>query len=522
MSQGQLSEDLLKQIGAYTAGMQKNVSLILNKGDHEERDNLKKFLGAVASCSDRLSVEERDMSNILRSPVSFSLEAEGDVTGISFSGIPSGHEFNSLILAILQCGGVPSKLDDSNIQIIKSVNEKLRFEVFVSLNCHNCPDIVQMINQFALLNENIEAEMIDGGLFQEIIAERNITGVPCVYVNGEPFSQGRTSSATLIQKLGGFRKRVTEVKPKEFLLQDLVVIGAGPAGVSAAIYGARKGFKTTIVAETLGGQLKDTLGIENFISIPSTTGAELSNCLTEHLQHYDITLRTDLTVSTVKTGDKKSVRLNSGEIIESTAVIIATGAQWRKLGVPGEEENMGNGVAYCPHCEGPFYKGKDVAVVGGGNSGIEAAVDLANIVKSVTVLEYLPELKADQVLIDRARSKGNIHLKTNAETTQILSSDGHVTGLAYRDRDTEEIIEIDVLGVFVQIGLLPNTDFLNGVVELNRHGEIIIDDAGATSEPGIFACGDVTTVPYKQIVVSVGEGAKAAISASEYLQTQMA
>ena len=271
----------------------------------------------------------------------------------------------------------------------------------------------------------------------------------------------------------------------------------------------------------MGGQLKDTLGIENFISIPSTTGAELSNCLMEHLQHYDITLRTDLTVSTVKTGDKKSVILNSGEIIESTAVIIATGAQWRKLGVPGEEENMGNGVAYCPHCEGPFYKGKDVAVVGGGNSGIEAAVDLANIVKSVTVLEYLPELKADQVLIDRARNKENIHFVNNAETTQILSSDGHVTGLAYRDRDTEEIIEIDVLGVFVQIGLLPNTDFLNGVVELNRHGEIIIDDAGATSEPGIFACGDVTTVPYKQIVVSVGEGAKAAISASEYLQTQL-
>ena len=521
MSVAELSSELLEQISSYTAGMKRNVSLILNTGEHQERNNLKKFLGAVAGASERLSIEERDAGNMLRSPISFSLEVEGEDTGISFSGIPSGHEFNSLILAILQSGGVPSKLDESNVAVIKSIDEELRFEVFVSLNCHNCPDIVQLINQFALLNKNIQSEMIDGGLFQDIIAERDITGVPCVYVNGKPFSQGRASSANLIEKLADFSRDEIEVKTGENDAQDLVVIGAGPAGVSAAIYGARKGFKTTIVAETMGGQLKDTLGIENFISIPSTTGAELSSSLSKHLQQYDIKLRTDLTVSKIKTGDKKAVILNSGEVIESTAVIIATGAQWRKLGVPGEEENMGNGVAYCPHCEGPFFKGKDVAVIGGGNSGIEAAVDLANIVKSVTVFEYLPELKADQVLIDRATRKENITIKTNVETTRILSSDGHVTGLAYKDRETGKATEVELLGVFVQIGLLPNTSFLDDVVELNGHGEIIINDAGATSVPGIFACGDVTTVPHKQIVVSVGEGAKAAISASEYLQQQL-
>ena len=521
MSVAELSSELLEQISSYTAGMKRNVSIILNTGEHQERNNLKKFLSAVAGASERLSIEERDASNMLRSPISFSLEVEGEDTGISFSGIPSGHEFNSLILAILQSGGVPSKLDESNVAVIKSIDEKLRFEVFVSLNCHNCPDIVQLINQFALLNKNIQSEMIDGGLFQDIIAERDITGVPCVYVNGQPFSQGRASSANLIEKLADFSRDEIEVKTGENDAQDLVVIGAGPAGVSAAIYGARKGFKTTIVAETMGGQLKDTLGIENFISIPSTTGAELSSSLSKHLQQYDIKLRTDLTVSKIKTGDKKAVILNSGEVIESTAVIIATGAQWRKLGVPGEEENMGNGVAYCPHCEGPFFKGKDVAVIGGGNSGIEAAVDLANIVKSVTVFEYLPELKADQVLIDRATRKENITIKTNVETTRILSSDGHVTGLAYKDRETGKATEVELLGVFVQIGLLPNTSFLDDVVELNGHGEIIINDAGATSVPGIFACGDVTTVPHKQIVVSVGEGAKAAISASEYLQQQL-
>ncbi|HSH43141.1 MAG TPA: alkyl hydroperoxide reductase subunit F, partial [Arenicellales bacterium] len=382
----------------------------------------------------------------------------------------------------------------------------------------NCPDVVQALNQFALLNGNISAEMIDGGLFQDTVEERDIQGVPSVYVNGELFANGKVDAARLIDKLIERDPSIRDNASGEQLpLQDVTVVGGGPAGVSAAIYAARKGLKVTVVADRVGGQVQDTMGIENFISVSSTTGPELSAALRQHMDDYDITLKEHLRVTEIEKGDVKTLTLSSGERIETRALVLATGARWRELGVPGEKENIGNGVAYCPHCDGPFFKGRDVAVIGGGNSGIEAALDLAGIVKSVTVLEFMPELKADKVLVDQAQARDNITIIRNAATRRITAPDGKVDGLEYEDRDSGEVRRCDVAGVFVQIGLIPNTQFLDGIVELSPYGEIVIDDKCRTSTEGIFACGDATTVPYKQIVVSMGEGSKASLAAFEYL-----
>ncbi|MGB0867730.1 MAG: alkyl hydroperoxide reductase subunit F, partial [Granulosicoccaceae bacterium] len=395
------------------------------------------------------------------------------------------------------------------------------FEVFISLSCHNCPDIVQTLNQFAILNPLINSEMIDGGLYPALIEERNIQGVPTVYLNGDAFANGKIDTAALVSKLTERNPKLSEqAAPTEQLpLQDVTVIGGGPAGAAAAIYAARKGLAVTLIADRVGGQVKDTMGIENFISVSKTTGPELAGALQAHLDDYEISSREHFEVTKLESGEVKTLHLSSGEQIQSKTVIIATGAKWRELGIPGERENIGNGVAYCPHCDGPFFKAKDVAVIGGGNSGIEAAIDLAGIVKSVTVFEFLPELKADQVLIKQAEKRHNITLLKNMAAQEVLTENGKVVGLQYQDRDTQEIKTSELAGIFVQIGLLPNSQFLEDVVELSPHGEIIIDDRGRTNEPGIFACGDVTTVPYKQIVIAMGEGAKAALSAFDYLNT---
>ena len=517
-----LTPDILKALKGYTADLQHSLTFVLQTGQHSKREELVDFLTQLVSVSDKLTFEQRETDGLLRSSISFLIEKDGNDTGIRFSGIPGGHEFNSLVLAMLHAGGTAMKLDDSVVQLIKSVSEKLHFEVFISLSCHNCPDVVQALNQFALLNDQISSEMIDGGLFQSVIDERDIQGVPTVYLNGELFANGKVDAAGLLDKL---IEKFPELTAKGFEsnlpTQDVTVIGGGPAGVAAAIYSARKGLATTMIADRIGGQVKDTMGIENLISVPKTTGPELVGNMQEHMKDYDITQKEHVRVDSIENeGSLKTIKLSTGELIKTKTVIVATGARWRELGVPGEKENIGNGVAYCPHCDGPFFKGKDVAVVGGGNSGIEAALDLAGIVKSVNVFEFMPDLKADQVLINKAKATDNITIHTNVAVKSVEAENGKVSAIAYQERATNKQLSQPLAGVFVQIGLVPNSQFLGDIVEMSPHGEVVIDEKCRTSASGIFACGDVTTVPYKQIVISMGEGAKASLSAFEYLLTE--
>ncbi len=516
-----LSTDILNALKTYTQNMTNKVALVLQTGEHAKRPELVEFLTQLCSISDNLSLIERDDN--LRSPITFYLSVDGKNNGIHFSGIPSGHEFNSLILAILQSSGTALKLDNTLSNMVSKIKGDLHFEVFISLSCHNCPDVVQSLNQFALLNDDISSEMIDGGLFQELIDERNIQGVPSVYLNGELFANGKIDTAQLVDKLiERFPYIVNADDAEQLPLQDVTVIGGGPAGVAAAIYAARKGLNVTMIADRIGGQVKDTVGIENLISVPKTTGTELTGNMQAHLSDYDVTIKEFLRVDTIEKGDIKNksahkLHLSSGEVIETKTIIVATGAKWRELGVPGEKENVGSGVAYCPHCDGPFFKGKDVAVVGGGNSGIEAALDLAGMVNHVTVFEFLPELKADKVLVEKAEAHSKITIIKNAATKEVIAEDGKVIALAYEDRLTGDIKQQPLAGIFVQIGLLPNSTFLDGIVDRTQHGEVIIDERCQTSTPGIFAAGDVTTVPYKQIVIAMGEGAKASLSAFDYM-----
>lgn len=516
-----LSQDILNALRSYTANMTNNVTLVLQTGEHEKRQELHEFLSQICSVSDQLNLVERDDN--LRSPVSFYLSVDGKNNGIIFSGIPNGHEFNSLILAILQSSGTALKLDSTLSNMVQKIKDDLHFEVFISLSCHNCPDVVQSLNQFALLNNNISSEMIDGGLFQDLIDERNIQGVPSVYLNGELFANGKIDTAQLVDKLIQRYPYIVGSDDAEALpLQDVTVIGGGPAGIASAIYAARKGLNVTMIADRIGGQVKDTVGIENLISVPKTTGTELTGNMQAHLNDYDITIKEFLRVDKIEKNEEnsnapKKLHLSSGEIIETKTLIIATGAKWRELGIPGEKENIGSGVAYCPHCDGPFFKGKDVAVIGGGNSGIEAALDLAGMVNHVTVFEFLPDLKADQVLIDKAEANEKITIIKNAATKEVLAENSKVVALAYEDRVTGEVKQHKLAGIFVQIGLLPNSEVLKDVVELTQYGEVIIDEKCQTSEPGIFAAGDVTTVPYKQIIIAMGEGSKASLSAFDHI-----
>lgn len=515
-----ITAEIKQALSGYFSSLEKPVTVVLQTGEHEKRAEQAGFINSICDISENVIFEERDAG--LRSPVSFSLEVEGQPTGIVFSGIPGGHEFNSLILAILHASGSEMKLDESVRNLVKQVSKPVQFEVFISLSCHNCPDVVQALNQFALLNPNISSEMIDGGLFPEIIKEREIQGVPSVYLNGELFANGKVDAAQLLDKLVELEPEITRAAAAEqpaVPIQDVTVIGGGPAGVASAIYSARKGLSVTVIADRIGGQVKDTMDIENLVSVPKTTGPELVGALSNHMSDYDITIKEHLRVTNVEQGDIKTLTLTSGEVIRTRSLIIATGARWRELGVPGEKENIGNGVAYCPHCDGPFFKGKDVAVIGGGNSGIEAALDLAGIVKSVTVYEFLPELKADKVLVDQAKKRDNITIKKNVATKQILAEGGKVNAIGYEDRESGEIHQDDLAGVFVQIGLVPNSQVVEDIVETKPWGEIVINEKCETSEPGIYACGDVTTVPYKQIIVAMGEGAKASLAAFEYLLT---
>ena len=524
-----IDKSLLDAIKSYSEKMTRPITFVLGSGEHSKRAELINFLTKIAGTTDKINFDATATDDSLPSPISFKVVSHVDGaltdTGIVFSGIPGGHEFTSLILAILQAGGHTLKLDESIQKLIKRFNKPLQFQTYVSLSCHSCPEVVQALNQFALLNDGISNEMIDGALFQEQVDANNIQGVPAVFLNGKPFANGLIDTAKLIGKLQEqFPDLLAEADDdaEQLEQQDVTIIGAGPAGVAAAIYTARKGLKVTMVADRIGGQVKDTQDIENLISVPLTTGTELSANFEKHLREYDITLKEHVSVKEISETEDENYRihLNTGETFETRSIILATGAQWRKLGVPGEKENIGKGVAFCAHCDGPFFKGKDIAVVGGGNSGIEAALDLAGIVKHVTVLEFADDLKADQVLINKAKEKANIEFITSAATQEIKATDGKVTSIVYQDRSTGDTHERDLAGVFVQIGLVPNSAFVKGFVDLNRFGEIEIDERCRTDRKGIFACGDVTTVPFKQINIAMGEGSKAALSAFEYLVMQ--
>ncbi|AAP07416.1 alkyl hydroperoxide reductase subunit F [Bacillus sp. 22475] len=503
-----LDADIKTQLSQYLQLMENDILLKVSAGDDNVSKDMLALVDELATMSSKITVEKVELE---RTP-SFSVNRPGEDTGVVFAGIPLGHEFTSLVLALLQVSGRAPKVEQKLIDQIKNIQGEYHFESYISLSCHNCPDVVQALNVMSVLNPGITHTMIDGAAFKEEVESKDIMAVPTVYLNGESFGSGRMTLEEILAKMGN-GPDASELSDKD--PYDVLVVGGGPAGASAAIYAARKGIRTGIVAERFGGQVMDTMGIENFISVKKTEGPKLVASLEEHVKEYDIDV---MNLQRAKRLEKKElieVELENGAILKSKSVIVSTGARWRNVGVPGEAEFKNKGVAYCPHCDGPLFTGKDVAVIGGGNSGIEAAIDLAGIVKHVTVLEFMPELKADAVLQERLNSLPNVTVLKNVQTKEITGTD-KVNGISYIDRETEEVHHVELQGVFVQIGLVPNTDWLGETVERVR-GEIVTDKHGATNVPGVFAAGDCTNNPYKQIIISMGSGANAALGAFDYL-----
>ena len=509
-----LDANIKTQLKAYLEKVTQPIEIVASLDAGDKSREMQGLLRDLAELSDKITVtESRDDGN--RKP-SFSLNRKGGDIGVRFAGLPMGHEFTSLILALLQVGGHPPKAEADVIEQIRNLEGKFEFETYISLSCHNCPEVVQALNLMAVINPNIRHTMIDGALFQGEVEQRQIMAVPTVFLNGEHFGQGRMELGEILAKIdtGASKRAAEKMAAKEAF--DVLVVGGGPAGAAAAIYAARKGIRTGIVAERFGGQVMDTLGIENFISVKYTEGPKLVASLEEHVKQYEVDVMNLQRVAAIVPGDLAEVKLENGAALKAKTVILATGARWREMNVPGEKEYRGKGVAYCPHCDGPLFKGKRVAVVGGGNSGVEAAIDLAGVVSHVTLLEFADKLRADAVLQKKLFSLPNVTVLTNAQTTEVTGTD-KVNGLVYKDRVSGESKRIDLEGIFVQIGLLPNTDFLKGTVELSKFGEIVVDAKGQTSVPGVFAAGDCTTVPYKQIIIAMGEGAKASLSAFDHL-----
>ncbi len=510
-----LDDNLKNQLQAYLTRLQQPIELVAALDDGARSAEMRSLLEEITALSDKISLRE-DPASSARKP-SFLVRRAGSDMNIRFAGIPLGHEFTSLVLALLQAGGHPPKVDAGVIEQIKALPGKYEFEVFISLSCHNCPDVVQAVNLMAVLNPGVKSVMIDGALFQGEVESRQIMGVPAVYLNGELFGQGRMTLEEILAKLDTNSAARDAEKLNAKAPFDVLVVGGGPAGAAAAIYAARKGIRTGVVAERFGGQVMDTLGIENFISVKATEGPKLAAALEEHVKEYGVdimNLQRAQALKAVPSGVE--LTLENGAVLRSKTLVLATGARWRNMNVPGEAEFRTKGVAYCPHCDGPLFKGKRVAVIGGGNSGVEAAIDLAGIVAHVTLLEFDSQLRADAVLQNKLRSLPNVTIITSAQTTQVTGTD-KVNGLNYKDRVSGEVHHLALEGIFVQIGLVPNTDWLTGVVNLSSRGEIEVDAKGQTSMPGVFAAGDCTTVPYKQIIISMGEGAKASLSAFDHL-----
>ncbi|WP_373976562.1 alkyl hydroperoxide reductase subunit F [Chitinibacter sp. SCUT-21] len=519
-----LDTQIKAQLSAYLEKLQHPIELIASLDDSSAAGEIRTLLGEIAALNNKISV--RWDGDNARKP-SFAIartidSANGQAPRVSFAGIPLGHEFTSLVLGLLQTGGHPPRVDDATIATIKALKGSFEFTTFVSLSCHNCPDVVQALNLLSVLNPNIRHEMVDGALFQAEVTERQIMAVPTILLNGQPFGQGRMTLEEIIAKIdtGSADRQAEEINAKEAF--DVLVVGGGPAGSAAAVYAARKGIRTGVVAERFGGQVLDTMGIENFISVSQTEGPKLAAALENHVKEYSVEIMNlqraeKLHAASEATGGLVEIELASGALVRSRCVIISTGARWREMNVPGEQEYRGRGVAYCPHCDGPLFKGKRVAVIGGGNSGVEAAIDLAGIVSHVTLLEFGDAMRADAVLQNKLRSLPNVTVILQAQTTEVLGDGQKVNGLAYTDRVSGEAKQIELEGIFVQIGLLPNTDWLKGTIDLSPRGEIEIDSHGRTSMPGVFAAGDATTTPYKQIIIAMGEGAKASLSAFDYL-----
>ncbi len=521
-----LDSNLKNQLRAYLERVTQPIELVASLDDRPASAEMKALLEDVASLCDKITLR-LDGSDARRPSFNISRVGQGveNEMGVRFAAIPMGHEFTSLVLALLQAGGHPPKVEADVVEQIKSLRSEdgsdMVFETYMSLTCHNCPDVVQAFNLMAVLNPRIKAVAIDGGLFEAEVAERDIMGVPSVYLNGKFFGSGRMELSEILAKLdtGTSVREAAKLGTKEPF--DVLIIGGGPAGAAAAIYAARKGIRTGVVAERFGGQTLDTLGIENFISVMETEGPKFASALEAHVRAYDVDIMNGQRVASLQgedhPGGMATITLANGAVLKSRSVILATGARWKNVNVPGEAEYRTKGVAYCPHCDGPLFKGKKVAVIGGGNSGVEAAIDLAGVVGHVTLIEYADALKADAVLVNKLKSLANVTIHTSAQTLEITGDGQRVNGLRFKDRTDASEHAVDLAGVFVQIGLVPNTEFLKGTLELSKYGEIIIDAKCATSLPGVYAAGDVTTVPFKQIIIATGEGSKAALSAFDHL-----
>jgi alkyl hydroperoxide reductase subunit F len=508
-----LDSSIIEQLREVFSKLEQPVVLRSNLSSHPSQTELMEMLGEISQTSDKIQLEESDQpSEVPR----FELLYKGKPNGVSFRGIPGGHEFSSLILAILHSDGKGKLPDSGLIHRIQGLKGPIRLTTYISQSCENCPEVVQALNLMAILHSDFQHEMVDGAVAQKEVDGLGIQGVPSVIWDGKLVHSGKISMLDLLSKLETtFGKSSVGLKEENLGIFDIAVIGGGPAGASAAIYSARKGLKTTIISEKFGGQLQETKGIENMISVAYTEGVKLSAELSHHVSRYPIQILEHRRVSSISGTETKRIQLESGEFLDAKTVIIATGAKWRELGIPGEKDHIGLGVAFCAHCDGPFYKEKKVVVVGGGNSGVEAAIDLANIATDVTLLEYSDALKADGVLITKLKNLPNARIITQAKSTQIIGDGKKVVALEYLDRKTDKIERIETDGVFVQIGLLPNTQFIKGLIELTQFGEIVVDQRGRTSVPGIYAAGDVTTIPYKQIVMAMGDGAKVALTAFE-------
>jgi NADH-dependent peroxiredoxin subunit F len=517
-----LDEAIKTQLKSYFERISQPVELVASLDESAKAEEMKGLLQDVAAQSDKITLSLDGFD--ARKP-SFVIRRVGGPSGVTFAGLPMGHEFTSLILALLQTGGNPAKESPEVIEQIKALDGDYLFETYFSLSCQNCPDVVQALNLMSVLNPRIRHVAIDGALFQPEVDARKIMAVPSVYLNGEPFGQGRMTLEQILAKIdtGAAARAAEKLKDKKPF--DVLVVGGGPAGAAAAIYAARKGISTGVVAERFGGQVLDTMAIENFISVTHTEGPKLAAALEQHVKEYDVdvmNLQTAVELVPAKSpGGLAQLRLASGATLSAHAIILSTGARWRRMNVPGEADYINKGVAFCPHCDGPLFKGKRVAVIGGGNSGVEAAIDLAGIVAHVTLIEFDPQLRADAVLQNKLRSLRNVEIIVSAQTTEVLGNGEKVVALTYKDRVGGETRKVELDGIFVQIGLAPNTEWLKGVVALSPRGEIEIDARGATSATGIFAAGDATTSPYKQIVIAMGDGAKASLSAFDYLIRQV-
>ncbi|MDP3226114.1 MAG: alkyl hydroperoxide reductase subunit F [Rubrivivax sp.] len=514
-----LDANLKTQLRAYMERITQPVQLIASLDDRPASAEMLALLEDIVSLSDKVTLR-MDGSDERRP--SFQITRAGHDMGLRFAAVPLGHEFTSLVLALLQAGGHPPKIDAETIERIQGLDGDYHFETWMSLTCHNCPDVVQAFNLMAVLNPRIRHTAIDGGLFQEEVERRQIMAVPLVFLNGEVFASGRMDVSEIVAKLdtNSAARDAAKLAAKETF--DVLIVGGGPAGAAAAVYAARKGIRTGIVTEKVGGQTLDTMGIENFVSVLETQGPKFAAALEAHAKAYDVDIMSGqkveaLVADAADNTQPVQIKLANGSVLRARSVVLATGARWRTVNVPGEAEYKNKGVAYCPHCDGPLFKGKKVAVIGGGNSGVEAAIDLAGVVQHVTLVEFADQLKADAVLVKKLHSLPNVSVHTNAQTTEITGDGQKVNALKFKDRVSGVEQQVDLAGVFVQIGLVPNTEWLRGAVELSRYGEIVIDGKGATSVPGVFAAGDATTVPFKQIIIAAGDGAKAALSAFDHL-----